>query len=508
MNIKIAGQSSKSNYHNTGSCRGAVNYSEHELRELPKLFEKIKVQPDDLRWFDMNGNEVSGTMIMNEVGRLSAHLGKNDAKFYCIMINPSDDEALAMGANLEEQINNGQCFVYEVMDAYAKNFLREKIKNRHDLVAFAIPHIYKKGGKLQIHWHVIVARLSRGIKEENQDGKMVTRHFKLSPMTNHRNTKTGAVKGGFDRVKFDEECERRFDLRFNYERRVENSFKYLLAVKKGTEEEKAIQEARLVQQNYPTLEESIKTALARRAKRLEMEKKEVNNIIIKEQSPKEENAKKVGVANKKDQQLHLRAHDAEVVKATIDDKAIHRTPSIETNTIEVEQTKPAVPQKPEASVINKAPAQIMPPTAQVTLVPELTCHQIDKKEPMPQREQQVSPIPSPVAEKPTYEEVKSFECNYQKYRIIKTTAGIFKLQQLNWDTRSIVDGKYTRKCWKTQEKFISVELVGRDNDGMYFKITDTRGKNRYINQNGYDLAPKKLRQLGIGGLNNGGMKIG
>ena len=276
MNIKIAGQSSKSNYRNTGSCGGAVTYNEHELRELPELFKKLGVTPEALAWFDMDGHVVSGAEVMDKIGRLKAHLGKNEAKFYCVMINPSDEEALAMGATVDEQITNGQSFVYDVMDTYADNFHREGIKDRHNLVAYAIPHVYKSEGKLQIHWHGIVAR------------KDASNRYKLSPLTNHKNTTKGAVKGGFNRVNFDLECERRFDMRYNYERRVEQSFDYLLAMKKGTAEEKAVQETRLALQNLPELEISIKTAFTRRVERLA---KEANERAIKEHQAAEEKAR-------------------------------------------------------------------------------------------------------------------------------------------------------------------------------------------------------------------------
>lgn len=262
MNIKIAGQSSKSNYHNTGSCANAVIYNEHELRERPELCQEHGVKSEELSWFDMDGHSVTGAEVMDKINRLTAHLGKNDTKFYCTMICPSDDERLAMGATIKEQLRNGRLYVFDVMNAYAENFHREGIKDRHNLVAFAIPHIFKTNGKLQIHWHVIQAR------------KDASNKYKLSPLTNHRNTTKGAVRGGFDRVAFDTECEKCFDVRFGYQRRVEESFEYLLAEKKGTPEEKVVQETRLAMQNFPALEESIKTAISRREERLAREASE------------------------------------------------------------------------------------------------------------------------------------------------------------------------------------------------------------------------------------------
>lgn len=288
MNIKIAGQSSKSNYRNTGSCGGAVTYSEHDLHELSNVLETLGVSPQDMAWFDMDGNVVSGAEVIDKIGRLTAHLGKEDAKFYCTMIDPSDDELLAIGDDINGQITRGQPFVFDVMDAYAENFHREAIKDRHDLVAYAIPHIYKSKGKQQVHWHVIQARLSRPFEETTEEGKVKTKHYKLSPLTNHRNTLKGKVIGGFDRIDFDAECERRFDARYNYQRRVENSFDYLLAKKKGSSEEKSVQETRLALQNIPELEESIKTAITRRVERLAREAAE---RAIKEKQAADEKAR-------------------------------------------------------------------------------------------------------------------------------------------------------------------------------------------------------------------------
>lgn len=236
-----------------------MTYNEHELRELPQLFQNLGVKPEDLAWFDMDGNIVSGAEVIDKIGRLNAHLGKEDAKYYCTMVSPSDEEAKAMGETVPEQVVNGRAFIFDVMDVYAQNFHRKGITDRHNIVAFAIPHIYKSEAKQQIHWHIIMAR------------KDASNKCKLSPLTNHRNTSKGIVKGGFDRVAFDAECEKHFDLRFNYKRPVEQSFEYLLAEKKGTSEEKAVQEDRLAQQNLPELKDSIEAAITRRIERLAKE---------------------------------------------------------------------------------------------------------------------------------------------------------------------------------------------------------------------------------------------
>jgi hypothetical protein len=277
MNIKICGQSTKTNYQNTGSCAGAVMYDEHELRD--KIYEKFGLSPEQVGFFDMDGNRVTGAEVIDKIDRLShSHLGKSDAKFYVLMVSPSDNEIAAMGSTLEEQLANGQQYIFDVLDAEASNFNREGVKDRHNLAAWAVPHIEKgKDGKMQIHWHIIQAR------------KDVSNTYKLSPLTNHRNTQKGAVKGGFDRVTFDAECEKRFDARFGYKRGVQESFDYCLAQKKGTVEEKTEQTERLAAQNAPALEKAITDAINRRVARLAQEATE---RAIKQQQAQEEARKR------------------------------------------------------------------------------------------------------------------------------------------------------------------------------------------------------------------------
>jgi hypothetical protein len=53
--------------------------------------------------------------------------------------------------------------------------------------------------------------------------------YKLSPLTNHRNTKKGVIKGGFDRTNLFQQAEKDFDELFNYNR----SFEYYNTMKNG-----------------------------------------------------------------------------------------------------------------------------------------------------------------------------------------------------------------------------------------------------------------------------------
>ena len=73
-----------------------------------------------------------------------------------------------------------------------------------------------------MHCHLIVSR------------KDQTNKKKLSPLTNHKNTEAGIIKGGFDRVNlFQEQVEQGFDKLFNYNRQQVELFDYHNTMKNG-----------------------------------------------------------------------------------------------------------------------------------------------------------------------------------------------------------------------------------------------------------------------------------
>jgi hypothetical protein len=57
---------------------------------------------------------------------------------------------------------------------------------------------------------------------------------KLSPLTNHKNTKKGTVTGGFDRVNLFQQVEQGFDRLFGYNRKQLESFDYRNTMKNGS----------------------------------------------------------------------------------------------------------------------------------------------------------------------------------------------------------------------------------------------------------------------------------
>lgn len=73
--------------------------------------------------------------------------------------------------------------------------------------------------------HLIVSR-------KDQAGKK-----KLSPLTNHKNTKNRVVKGGFDHVNLFQQAELGFDKLFSYDRQLSESFDYHNTMKNGSTSE-------------------------------------------------------------------------------------------------------------------------------------------------------------------------------------------------------------------------------------------------------------------------------
>ncbi len=134
---------------------------------------------------------------------------------------------------------------------------------------------------------------------------------------------------------------------------------------------------------------------------------------------------------------------------------------------------------------------------------------------------QQAPVPTKLEESPkkavpeTVQEevVANYRFMYTDFRIIKAPEG-YRLQQHEYDEKSVVNGKYTKMIWRNKAAFTAYNEVGRDANGICLFINDaTTGKPRYVNQYGVTLNNKRLQQLGIrittGPVNwTGGLKKG
>lgn len=128
-----------------------------------------------------------------------------------------------MGSTEQEQAEAMKRYIREVfIPEYAKNF--NKGLSEADIKFYGKIHFdrNRSDNELNIHCHLIVSRKDQANKK------------KLSPLTNHKDTKNGTVSGGFDRVNLFQKVEQGFDRLFNYNRQQTESFDYHNTMKNGS----------------------------------------------------------------------------------------------------------------------------------------------------------------------------------------------------------------------------------------------------------------------------------
>lgn len=205
-------------YNNAGSSSRLTRYLEHEDNE--RMEKGIYTEG----FFNLTEENLYKSQVIKDIDSNKAQLLKTDAKFYAIHISPSPKELQAMGNTEQERAEAMRRYIREVfIPEYAKNFnkglLAEDIKF-YGKIHFDRDRSENTEGSM--HCHIIVSRKDQANK------------IKLSPLTNHRNTKKGAIKGGFDRVNLFQQAEKDFDKLFNYERPLSESFEYYNTMKNGS----------------------------------------------------------------------------------------------------------------------------------------------------------------------------------------------------------------------------------------------------------------------------------
>ena len=161
--------------------------------------------------------------MIKDIDTNIGQLLKTDAKFYAIHVSPSEKELQAMGNAELEQAEAMKRYIREVfIPEYAKNF--NKGLSETDIKFYGKIHFdrNRSDNKLNMHCHLIVSR------------KDQTNKKKLSPLTNHKNTKKGMVTGGFDRVNLFQQAEKGFDKLFIYNRQFSEAFEYYNIMKNST----------------------------------------------------------------------------------------------------------------------------------------------------------------------------------------------------------------------------------------------------------------------------------
>lgn len=262
MNIKIQRAAVHGTTANKGSSKTLVNYINHEDAD------RIAAGKTPLSFETPLGEEKTAEEVIEAIDQNAKGLCKSDDKFYHIVISPSEAEIKAMGKTEEEIKGKARILMKAFFELYAGNFHRDGLK-ASNLVAFWKIH-FTRGDKdeYQFHIHVVISRKTKGLP-----GKQM----KISPLTNHRNTEEGAVKGGFEREALFKSAEKMFDQMMNYDRSVSETYDYCNAMAHGSVQEKAEQAEKLAAENAPQLENAIRTGIERRRKRLEM-KADVDEI--------------------------------------------------------------------------------------------------------------------------------------------------------------------------------------------------------------------------------------
>ena len=216
MHIDFA-PSSGGTYNNAGSSRQLASYMEHE--DLERMEKGIYTDG----FFSLTDDNIYRSKVIKDIDSNIGQLLKTDAKFFAIHVSPSESELRAMGNTEQEKAEAMKRYIREVfIPEYAKNF--NKGLSEADIKFYGKIHFdrSRSDNELNMHCHLIVIR------------KDQTNKKKLSPLTNHKNTKNGVIKGGFDRVNLFQQAEQGFDKIFSYNRQQTESFDYLNTMKNGS----------------------------------------------------------------------------------------------------------------------------------------------------------------------------------------------------------------------------------------------------------------------------------
>ncbi len=208
---------SNGTYNNAGSSRQLANYLEHE--DLQRIEQGIYTEG----FFNLTDDNVYKSQVVKDIDANIGQLLKTDAKFYTVHVSPSKKELQAMGSTEQEQAEAMKRYIREVfIPEYARNF--NKGLSAEDIKFYGKIHFSRdrSDNRLNMHCHLIVSR-------KDQSNKV-----KISPLTNHRNTKKGVITGGFDRTTLFENVEKGFDKLFGYNRQLSETFEYCNTMKNGS----------------------------------------------------------------------------------------------------------------------------------------------------------------------------------------------------------------------------------------------------------------------------------
>ncbi|KKB46307.1 hypothetical protein HMPREF1212_03801 [Parabacteroides sp. HGS0025] len=208
---------SNGTYNNAGSSRQLANYMEHE--DLERMEKGIYTEG----FFNLTEDNIYKSTVIKDIDANIGQLLKTDAKFFAIHVSPSESELRTMGNTEQEKAEAMKRYIREVfIPEYAKNF--NKGLSEADIKFYGKIHFNRNrsNNELNMHCHLVVSRKDQANKK------------KLSPLTNHKNTKKGTVTGGFDRVNLFQRTEQGFNKLFGYNRPLAETFEYCNTIKNGS----------------------------------------------------------------------------------------------------------------------------------------------------------------------------------------------------------------------------------------------------------------------------------
>lgn len=256
---------SNGTYNNSGSCRQLANYLEHE--DLERMEKGIYTES----FFNQTKDNIYKSKVIKDIDSNIGQLLKTDAKFYAIHVSPSEKELRAMGNSEQEQAEAMKHYIREVfIPEYAKNF--NKGLSKADIKFYGKIHFSRdrSNNELNMHCHLIVSRKDQSNKK------------KLSPLTNHKNTKKGTINGGFDRKNLFLQVEQGFDKLFFYNRIQTESFDYYNRMKNcNVSDQLNMQEQLISDESRMNTNEKI-----------ELSEHKQDNSVVNQQSASHDNKKK------------------------------------------------------------------------------------------------------------------------------------------------------------------------------------------------------------------------
>lgn len=254
---------SNGTYNNSGSCRQLANYMEHE--DLERMEKGIYTEG----FFNLTDDNIYKSKVIKNIDSNIGQLLKTDAKFYAIHVSPSEKELRLMGNTEQEQAEAMKRYIRKVViPEYAKNF--NKGLSAEDIKFYGKIHFSRdrSDNELNMHCHLIVSR------------KDQTNKKKLSPLTNHKNTTKGTVKGGFDRKNLFQQLEQGFDKLFSYQRQLTETFEYCNTMKNGSISEQLKMQERQINETevQPANQLNVETAIQPDIPTLQQSENKQSNI--------------------------------------------------------------------------------------------------------------------------------------------------------------------------------------------------------------------------------------